>query len=190
MSIGKLRPIPPDLWTDEDLIALPLPVKWTAVALRMHADDHGRETVTDWMLRPSLWPGDPITADDLVEHLLMLDEVGYVGLYSDERRTYYQVRDWPSVSHPRDSRHPAPPPDLFQRFAGGSPAARSAWEGDGERGSSGDRERPASVPPSPFCRVHQPNGTEEDCRHCGTARLANQQWLAEERAGVHHPDQW
>ncbi|MCC2030637.1 hypothetical protein [Microbacterium allomyrinae] len=185
MTIGKLRPTPPDLWTDEDLISLPLEVKWTALGLRMHADDHGRETCTDWKLRPSIWPGASLTEDDLTEHLLILDAAGYIGIYAEGGRTYYQVREWPSVSHPLRSKHPAPPPDLFQRAAGDPLAGRSAWEreGEGEWASEGESPgaRLAGFPPSPFCKVHHPHGTTNDCRHCGTARNAAKVWEQENR---------
>ncbi|KQR90997.1 MAG: hypothetical protein J0I33_13805 [Microbacterium ginsengisoli] len=186
--IGKQRAIPPDLWLDEDLIALPLAVKWTAIGLRMHADDEGRETTTDWMLRPSLWPGDPLSTDDLIEHLLLLDDLGYVGIYAAGGRTYYQVREWPAVSHPKRSRHPAPPPELFQRAAGDPLEDRSAWGGEGEGGewgeSGGSGSRPAGLPPSPFCRVHQPAGTGgAPCRHCGDARRAHDFFNQERRRG-------
>jgi hypothetical protein len=183
MGVGKLRSIPPDLWTDESLIELPLPVKWTAVGLRMHADDHGRQTVTDWMLRPSIWPGAGISEEELVDHLLALADVGYIGLYDAQGKTYYQVREWPSVSHPKRSDYPDPPPSLFQRAAGGSPEGRSAWEREGEGGEWGDEERPAGIPPSPFCPVHRPNGTRGNCRHCGTARLAQEDWIRTHEAG-------
>lgn len=179
MGMSKMRPLPHDLWTDEDLIALPLTVKWTAVGLRMHADDEGRESVTDWMLRPSIWPGDAdMTEELLVDHLLLLAEAGVIGLFESGGRTYYQMRSWPSVSHPQQSKHPQPPPELFQNFAGSPPEDFSAGEGErGERGTS--EESPAGIPPSPFCLVHQPNGTRQNCRHCGTARLAHEQWLRE-----------
>ncbi len=176
--------LPPDIFTDEDLIALPIDVRLTAIGLRMHADDHGRETTTPWMVRAAIWPGHPeMTEDVLIEHMLTLDDAGYIGIYSAGERTYYALRDWPSVSHPAPSRHPAPPADLFRNRSGTGPDSFSA----GERGSERERETseewreesPAGIPPSPFCRIHQPYGTERNCRHCGTARLAHEQWLRE-----------
>lgn len=182
MVMNKMRPLPLDLWTDESLIELPLTVKWTAVGLRQHADDHGRETITDWMLRPSIWPGEQqMTEELLVDHLLQLDEVGYIGLYTVGAKTYYTLRQWPAVSHPAPSKHPAPPPDLFQKFAGSHPDDFSAGERASGREGETSAERPAGIPPSPFCRAHQPAGTTRDCRHCGTARLAHEQWIREQR---------
>ncbi|MBD3753045.1 MAG: hypothetical protein IE935_11630, partial [Micrococcales bacterium] len=102
----------------------------------MHADDEGRETVTDWKLRPSIWPGDPISEDELVGHLLELHDAGYLGLYDANGRTYYQLREWPSVSHPKPSTHPEPPGDLFRRSSSERTAGRSAWEREG----AGERE--------------------------------------------------
>jgi len=190
MGMNKMRPLPLDLWTDEDLIELPLDVKWTAVGLRLHADDQGRETTTAWKLLPSIWPGNrDVDEDVLIEHLLLLDQIGYIGIYSAAGKTYYALRAWPAVSHAAPSKHPPPPADLFQNASGPDPETFSAWESEsGERAEGGARGRPAGLPPSPFCKVHQPAGTTDDCRHCGTARLAHQQYLAEQRASVGDDD--
>lgn len=184
MGISKMRPFPTDLWTDEDLIALPVPVKWTAAGLRMHADDEGRESVTDWMLRPSIWPGrNEVDADVLVEHLLVLSYAGVIGIYTIGDRTYYQLRVWPSVSHPQRSKHPPPPPELFQNGSGWSPADFSAGEREsGESAGERPDQRPSGLPPSPFCRDHQPAGSGgTPCVLCQDARLAYQVWVKEQR---------
>lgn len=181
MGMEKQKPLPADIFTDEDLIALPVAVRMTGIGLRMHADDHGRESTTLWRVRAGVWPGNPEFTDEvLTDHLLMLDDAGYIGVYSVEDRTFYQVRVWPAPSHPRPSRIPAPPLDLFQRFAGSSPAGRSAWEGESEGDESEWGESGGSlagIPPSAFCKLHQPHGTRANCRHCGTARLAQEQWI-------------
>lgn len=183
MPMSRQRALPPDIFTDEDLIALPIEVRMTGVGLRLNADDQGRESTTTWMLRSAIWPGNPEISDDvLIDHLLQLDAAGYIGLYHHGGRTYYVLREWPSVSHAAPSKHPAPPADLFRNRSGTSPEEFSAWEREREGGGVSAGERPDGVPPSPFCRVHQPAGTEQDCRHCGTARLAHDQWLREHRA--------
>ncbi|MCU1418696.1 MAG: hypothetical protein JWP32_2870 [Schumannella sp.] len=182
MGMSRQRALPPDIFTDEDLMLLAPEVRLTGIGLRLHADDEGRESTTWWMLKASIWPGHPeITEDVLVDHLLLLDAAGYIGIYQAAGRTYYAVREWPSVSHREPSKHPAPPADLFRNRSGTSPEDFPAWEREGGRGREGAAERPAGMPPSPFCRVHQPLGTEADCRHCGTARLAHDQWLREHR---------
>lgn len=184
MGMSRQRALPPDIFTDEDLMVLPAKVRLTAIGLRMHADDEGRESTTWWMLKASIWPGHPeVTEEVLVDHLLRLDDVGYIGLYESGGRTYYAIRDWPSVSHREPSKCPPPPADLFRKRSGSSPEDFPAGEREREResewGREGASERTAGLPPSPFCRFHQPRGTEAKCRHCGTARLAHDQWLRE-----------
>ena len=184
--------LPPDIFTDEDLIEMPLAVRLTAIGLRMHADDQGRETTTPRMLVASIWPVDPdMDEETIVDHLLALDDAGYIGIYDAGGRSYYALRDWPSVSHAAPSKHPPPPAGLFRIRSGASPEDFSAWEREGarerERATEWGEESPAGIPPSPFCRVHQPRGTERNCRHCGTARLAHEQWLREHAAEEQQP---
>ena len=186
MGISKQRPLPPDLYNDEDLLAMPDDLFRTAVGLRMLADDHGRGTCTDWMVRPELYRGRPeVTEDTLVDHMLRLDDLNYIGIYSAGDRTFYAMRTWPAVSHPAASKFPPPPLEIIQRFAISPLEDNSAWErgraGEGDESDRGTTSDTSSGPPSPFCRVHQPRGTREDCRHCGTARLAAKQWEQEQR---------
>lgn len=190
MGMNKQRMVPPDIFTDERFTDLPREARLTAVGLRFLADDFGREAAIPRKILGEVWPDDPeITEEMVVDHLLMLDGAGYIGIYSVGARTYYTVRVWPAVSHPNPSRFPTPPPELFQKFSGDPLANFSALEGEGEGdeggwGEPGERgpERPSGIPPSPFCKIHQPNGTNSDCRHCGTARLANADWIAVHRA--------
>lgn len=176
MPVSKQRPMPPHPWNEEPLLSMDDSLFRTMVGLRMLADDHGRGTCTDWMVRPDLYRGRPeVTEDTLVDHFLQLHDLGEIGIYYAGDRSFYVMRVWPAVSHPAPSKFPAPPLELFQRFAGTEPDGFSAVEreGAGERGGAGEATSGGSgVAPSPFCLVHQPAGTREDCRHCGTARLA------------------
>lgn len=180
MAMSRQRALPPDIFTDELLLNLPLEVRWTAIGLRMHADDFGRETANARLIASSVWPLNPEMTDETVEeHLLDLDEAGYIVIYAAAGRTFYAIADWPSVSHPVRSKFP-PPPERLQSASGASPEHFSAVEGEREwRASGGAGEGPAGIPPSPFCKLHQPSGTHANCRHCGTARLAHEQWLRE-----------
>lgn len=152
----------------------------TAIGLRMLADDHGRGTCTDWMVRPDLYRGRPaVTEDILVDHFLRLDALGELGIYASGDRSFYQMRVWPSVSHPAPSKFPPPPLELIQKFAGSSPDGFSAVESEraGEGEESGEPASDiSSIIPSPFCKVHQPAGSKGvPCIHCQDARLHAQQ---------------
>jgi len=185
--------LPPDIFTDELLMDLDIELKWTAIGLRMNADDHGRESANPRLVAAAVWPLDSSKTSAVIEdHLLALDYAGYIGLYNVDGRTYYALADWPAVSHAARSRLPAPPPGTFRKSSGGSPEFLSAGERGRERerewvseGAEGDEERPAGIPPSAFCKMHQPAGTKDNCRHCGTARLAQKQWEDEQRAAAH-----
>jgi hypothetical protein len=186
MAISNPRPLPVDLFTDEHLIELPLLVKWTAVGLRQYADDQGREQVNSRLLKAAIWPlHEEVTPQVIDDHLLLLDEIGYIGIYASSGRNLYSMASWVVVSHPKPSRFPAPPPDLFRNASGSFPESFSAGEREGERERASEGEwapegapsgSQLEVPPSPFCKLHRPSGTTSNCRHCGTARLANEQW--------------
>lgn len=183
--MDKNRPLPPDIFTDEELIALPIAVRMTAIGLHFHADDQGRQTATTWQLKGAIWPGNPeMTEDAIVEHMLQLEEVGYLILYSDAARTYFSLTRWPRPNHPLPSKFPEPPADR-RRPDGEPPADRSA--GERARAESEWREpsaeSPDGLPPSPFCRMHRPSGSGGvPCVHCQDARLAFKVWESEQRA--------
>lgn len=189
MVMDRQRHLTTEEFFDEELMhPLDPLVHFTGIRLRMYADDHGRETTTLHLLKAGTWPGHPQVTEELIlDHLLMLDEVGYIGIYTVGERTYYQVREWPSVSHPKPSKYPPPPANLFQRFASSSLDDFSAGEREREPRAESAEESPvwmsAGVPPSPFCKVHQPAGSGgKPCHHCQDARLAHQQWILEHRA--------
>lgn len=186
MGIGKRpRSAPPDLFTDPLLIDLDLEVKWTAHGLRMHADDEGRENANTTLLWASIWPlSEEVTPDDLVTHLLLLEEVGEIVLYTVGSQTYYQETFWPAVDRGTPSRLPRPPEGLASGLAKDSRTARDlareAFAAGGEERAEEEAapgEDPSrgirDVPRSPFCPKH-PEGTMQPCGPCGTARMQHE----------------
>ncbi len=196
MTFGRQRAVPPDLWTDERLIELPVPVKWTAISLHMFADDHGRQTRRDWMLRRAVYPQDELSREEFDSHLLALAEAGWIVLYEVDGSEVYQVSGWPSTSHAKPSKFPPPPlPENRRQPAGSFPADRRVEEERGRESERGGESRegepfqqPTAGPPSAFCRRHQPHGVEAPCRDCGTARLASEEWWRRNPDGIEHPD--
>jgi hypothetical protein len=178
MGIRRQRSIPPEVWTDETLSALPAAVRLTANGLRMHADDSGVENANVRLLWASLYPlSTEVSEGDLSEHLLLLAYAGEIVLYTAGERTYYALVDWPKVDHPQPSRLPQPPPDLV---ASVSRTVREGFAAGGE-GESGERVAPGESPSrtdrdgtrSPFCPKH-PEGTFNACGPCGTARVQHE----------------
>jgi len=151
---------------------LPPVVRLTAIGLRLHADDQGRENANQRLLWASIWPlSEDVSEGDLILHLLTLEEAGYITVYSVGPRAYYQIVDWPKVDHGKPSRLPAPP--LRESSRESNREAFSAVEGESEGEWREESPPPRTIPgslPSPFCRAH-PDGVDQPCRNCGTARL-------------------
>lgn len=187
MAMNRRRQILPELFTNENLLALPVEVRLTAIGLHLYADDEGRASATPQLIKAALWPMDRnITAAKIDDFLLMLDEADFLELYSAGSRTYYSILVWPRVDRPTPSVCPAPPPrDPLanrSRFIRESIAVEEERE---EREARSEEEHYShtppdetftGLPPSPFCKTH-PNGTDAPCRNCGTARLRHQRWL-------------
>ena len=188
--------LPPDIFTDEVLIELAPEVRLTAIGLRLHADDQGRESARTEMVKAAVWPlSEEITLEVLETHLLRLDQAGYITLYAAAGRTYYAITEWPAVSHAARSRHPAPPAPStrpsFQSTSGSSPEDFTAGERERAESENGEGEGAwrdaegisgnSKLPPSKFCPEH-PVGTYKPCGPCGTARQQASIWDARKRA--------
>ena len=180
MSMSKRRPLLPDQFRDERLLPLPVHTRLTAIGLRLYADDEGRELATPLMIKSALWPLDrDVTEEHVEEHLLQLDEVGYLQLYALQARTFFAITDWPRVDGPVPSRFPAPPPSESNPDPLRVEEERERAERESGSASGSARAESPSAPdpdtglPSPFCPAH-PVGTFAPCRNCGTARLRHE----------------
>lgn len=188
MAISRIRSVRPKFFQEEDFLLLPLPVRMTFLGLMMFADDFGNESCNPALLKSALWPlEESVTGESIEEHLVCLEDAGYLRLYTVGSRTYYAILDWlgwQRVDKPTESKVPKPP---REPLANGSRAVRDplAVEGRGESEGVGESERvrgegaergegstsrPAPEDLSPFCPKH-PDGTTKACRACGTARL-------------------
>lgn len=192
---SRQRSVPPSMFADEVLLELPTAVRLTGLGLRFFANELGRQTANPILLKGSLYPlTDEVTTEVIDEHLVALEDVGYIRLYAVAGRTYFQLVDWPSVDKRGIdmSRVPSPPPDpsstpdtSIQTLAVVEGEKREESEGgrEGEtRGGVGEapqgaRSRLLGTPkPSPFCKKH-PDGTDHPCAPCGRARLAHGEWV-------------
>lgn len=195
MITNSMRPLPPDILLDRRLITLSPEVKWTAIGLRMYVDEHGREVLDPHLLRSAIWPAQPeITTEMVEDHVLLLDQLGYIVIYAAGGETLFAMARWGKLSHPEPSLYPPPPPDLIQKDSGIRPDRFPAVEWESE-GASAEGASVGAGPsgidpdwfPSPFCSEH-PMGIDGDCRQCGTARLRlkllERQYRAQARAEV------
>lgn len=202
MPMNRMRSLPASDFTDPSVSSLPPEVRLTAVGLRMYADDAGREQVRFRPMVAEIYEHDEsMTSQQMEEHLLLLDQVGWLRLYVHEQKTLYQVRVWPPVQNPSVSKFPPPKGyrapsrgshetfSIVERGSGSERASESVSECAGaSEWVTGESARPSRdlhdeaptaetpTPPSPFCSKHQPFGTESPCGACGTARMAHQIW--------------
>jgi len=186
MGMTRMRTLHPQMFHNEELMSLPVDVRWTALGLLLYADDNGRESATAVRIRSAVWPMDVhITDATIEEHLLILDEADYLDLYQVGKRTYFALKRWQRVDRPTVSTIPEPPaqPDsraARESFVAGERGREGEGEGERDERSEGGEEKsrptPEGTPPSPFCRAH-PVGRDGPCRNCGTARLRHNLWL-------------
>jgi hypothetical protein len=179
MAMTKRRFLTPEEIANEDLGELPAAVRFTAIVLRMWADDEGRARLNVRSIKGASFANDPTTSeDDLTTHVLMLEEVGFLRTYvGPDDRQYFQVRAEFHTPPEKPKQSTLPPPPAA---SGSHPDGVPIEGGRGEGGSSGDAPGGAAGPdpdgiPSPFCPEHAPtNGTGgAPCRACGDARMAH-----------------
>lgn len=204
---NRQRSVPSSMWNDEALIELDTEIRFTGLSLRFYVDDHGRGSANPSLIRSQLYPLTPeITNEALEWHLAVLEDVGYIRTYKHDKKMLLQLVEWPSQDRGQPSRLPPPPdddtspsPDASrgprEPLATSSRASREGLavveerekreegreSGESEGGEESEAERARALlvampEPSPFCKKH-PVGTEKKCPPCGTARLANAQWV-------------
>ncbi|RRJ85930.1 hypothetical protein EG850_11125 [Gulosibacter macacae] len=164
----------------------------TGLGLHLFADDHGRAEARPALIRAALYPEDESVTTSLVEeHLLELDDVGFLRLYTSEGRDLLQLLHPTRVDRPTKSRIPEPPRERSRGFAAvGSgrvlrerveaSAEWAEWEAAQERGAA-PPVRPLLLDAPPIGCPDHPNGRFADCGPCGTARRRHSAWLATAR---------
>ncbi|WGL50663.1 hypothetical protein P5P86_11880 [Nocardioides sp. BP30] len=170
-------------------------MRFTSIGLQASADDQGRGPAEPRLIMADVYPLTQSVTEDVIDaHLLQLDDAGFLVLYAVGEETFFEIVDWPRVDRPGVSDIPPPPPP-FASDSGTSPERLRVVEGESRaRAGEGEREREgagwvrssgtdpdtSNAPPSPFCSRH-PEGTDQPCRACGTARLRHSQWWQQDR---------
>lgn len=179
----------------------PLAAKPTALGLWLHTDGLGRREMVPELIAAAIYPGEAAT-DMVIEHLLMLDESGFLELYRDATGA-----EWIALTRPlkvdarlASSDCPEPPPrERSRTFAavGGvreragervraEQAERAgqwaAWAGEQER-TTRQPARPLLLDAPPIGCPDHPHGRFENCGPCGTARRRHDRWVQEARYG-------
>ncbi len=181
----------------------PHEAKPTALGLWAKTDPLGRLRVNPQLIAGMIYPGQDAT-EMVIEHLLMLEESGFLTLYQSDGV------EWLSLNRPLkvDSRlavsDAPPPPSAIRehsrtfaavereregareraRAAAGAERAERAgeWEAWEREQARATRPRPPMLLDAPpiGCPDH-PNGTFEPCGPCGTERMRHDRYLAQRR---------
>jgi hypothetical protein len=195
MARSRLRSVRLDDWLSTTLLKASPPARTTGFLLHLIADDQGRAEASPELLLAALWPkrSDPTSESDLEQHLLELDDAGFLHLYTDEQgRSLLQILAPVRIDRPSASDLP-PPREASRRLSAvGSAGAREVREPRMPEPSAGwrawreehEREQVAPEPPllleaPPIGCPDHPNGRYADCGPCGTARRQRDFWMAD-----------
>jgi len=197
----KQRFISPSDLQSPEYLRVPDVAKPTAMGLWLHTDIAGRRELIPELIAGDLYPGRAATGM-VEEHLLMLDEVGFLTIFA-ARRTHWIALARPLRADVRGARvdTPDPPQELPWESvavggAGGRERARErasaqvraedAARADAWAAVQGEREavpeppaRPLLLDAPPIGCAEHPNGIQHvSCGPCRTARLQRDEWLA------------
>lgn len=195
----KQRFISPSDLQSPEYLRVPDVAKPTAMGLWLHTDIAGRRELIPELIAGDLYPGRAATSM-VEEHLLMLDEVGFLTIFA-ARRTHWIALARPLRADARGARvdTPDPPQELpWESVAVGGAGERArerasaqvraedAARADAWAAVAGEREAVPAPPARPLlldappigCSEH-PNGIQHvSCGPCRTARLQRDEWLA------------
>lgn len=171
--------------------------KPTAMGLWLHTDVEGRRPLVPELIAAAIYPGRDAT-EQVVEHLLMLDESGFLTIYTSHGQEWIQLRHLLRVDSrgmPASECPPPPQGSPWESVAVGGAGERArervlaesagaagrwdAWAGEQERGREPVRPLLLDAPPI-GCPEH-PAGAFRDCGPCGTARRRHDKWVAQQR---------
>jgi hypothetical protein len=178
----------------------PAAAKPTALGLWLHTDGLGRREVVPELLAAAIYPGEAAT-DLVLEHLLLLNESGFLDFYRDGPTEYLVLRRPLKVdARLAWSNCPEPPvrePSRTFAAVGGARERAServraeqaeragqwaAWASERERATR-PPARPLLLDAPPIGCPDHPHGRFENCGPCGTARRRHDRWVQETRYG-------
>jgi hypothetical protein len=178
----------------------PMTAKPTAIGLWLHTDGLGRREVVPELLAAAIYPGEAAT-DLVLEHLLMLDESGFLDFYTEQGTEYLALRRplkldarlaWSNCPDPpvRESSRTFVAVGGARERAGervraeqAERAGRWATWADEREHRTRPPERPLLLDAPPIGCPDHPHGAFRDCGPCGTARRRHDRWVREARYG-------
>ncbi|MFJ2535881.1 hypothetical protein [Microbacterium maritypicum] len=178
----------------------PIAAKPTALGLWLHTDGLGRREVVPELIAAAIYPGEAAT-ELVIEHLLLLEESGFLDFYSAEDAEWLQLRR-PLRIDSRLAWSNCPEPPVRERSrtfaavggARGRAGARvraeqaeragqwATWAHEQENRPAPPK-RPLLLDAPPIGCPDHPHGRFENCGPCGTARKRHDRWVQEARYG-------
>lgn len=182
----RIRSIKPEFWRSDDIAALPISARLLFIGLWSYVDDNGVGSDKVSSIAADLFAADLETdATETFRRVsadtACLETRGLIVRYRAAGKPLLYVTNWPKhqlVKNPsQGNKYPLPPAELLEPFAlipsVYGEATETLGTGAGEQGSRGageqGRGKGTDVPLSPYCRKH-PEGTDDPCGACGTAR--------------------
>ncbi|MER7522607.1 hypothetical protein ABTZ44_07535 [Microbacterium oxydans] len=183
----------------------PMVAKPTAIGLWLHTDGLGRREVVPELLAAAIYPGEAAT-ELIINHLLMLDESGFLDFYQVDGTEYLVLRRPLRVdARLAWSNCPDPPVRESSRTFAAVGGARvragervraeqaeraSEWAQWADEHESKPRppRRPLLLDAPPIGCPDHPFGRFKDCGPCGTARRRHDRWVQEARYGEQMTD--
>ncbi|MFJ4173364.1 hypothetical protein [Microbacterium sp. NPDC089696] len=168
--MARIRTIKPEFWTDGAMIALPFEARLFYIGMWNHSCDRGHMSDDPMGLKLKVLPADPVDGAALVDMLIASGRVERIELPGGRRYLVIpRFNDHQRVDTRWNSRCPVcahlDSVGLTETHA----SLGDLTPGGEGRGKEGNGEEGADAPLSPFCSKH-PQGTDDPCRACGTAR--------------------
>lgn len=189
--MARIRTIKPEAFMSESLSSVSILARWTFAGLWTYFDDTGKGRADTRLIRAALFPLDEkTTAEHVDEAVDELIEAGCVHTYMSGGKVYLHAPEF--LRHQRinrPSKSVLPPcsceiHDLPRSTHGGlteesvSPHPRKGREGKGS-GREMEGEAAVAAPttrPPRKCPKHLNDPDPPNCRACGDARKAHDEW--------------
>lgn len=188
----RIRSIKPEFWRSPDISCLEIEDRLLFIGLWSYVDDNGVGEDRESMIAADLF-ADDLSRDPretfarVSRGLSKLSEAGRIVRYEADGRHFLAIENWGKhqrIDKPAKPRFPGPTRDSRDSRESAARLREILAPGTGEQGNREQGNRGAegaTAPLSPFCSNH-PNGTEQPCRACGTARTAFELSKATEKA--------
>lgn len=109
--MARIRTVKPEFWSSEQIMECSRNARLLFIGMWNFCDDEGRMPFKPRQIKAQVFPGDDLSADEILGMLRELSGNGLIQIYTIEEQDYLQVTGW---QHQRiDKRQPAKYPGMF-----------------------------------------------------------------------------